>query len=76
MPRPSKPPASATPPTAEPTDPPKRRPGRPPTGAQKASITFSLPVDLIAWLVEIGGKETLSPTVERLLQAARARGDR
>ena len=69
---PTIPPAPPTP--AE--DPPKRRPGRPPTGPQKVSVTVSIDIDLVAWLAEIGGMETVSPTVNRLLRAAKVRGDR
>lgn len=57
-------------------EPPKRRPGRPPTGAQKASISVSLDVDIVGWLAEIGGAAALSPTVNRLLRACKDRGEK
>lgn len=58
-----------------PEAPAKRRPGRPPTGVQKATVSVSLDIDLLGWLAEIGGKESVSPTINRILRGAKDRGE-
>ena len=74
MSRPSKPPAPATPPAAEPADPPKRGRGRPISG-QKVSLTITIDADLVAWLVGIAGAGApLSPAVNSVLRKAKDRG--